>query len=466
MPILTGKNIHYGPPLVNQKYAPLLDPEIVSKESKIYSGLLLNRWRLLSGLNLLPKPLALVVPNWATTIAAEAGKKPPLVVVSSNRSAWIKAGIEAADVQPENLKPFADAADLKAMTAVRGQTVSPPIYCPSRIGSSAPRNVYVVVHAHEYVTYQKNLAGKDITVVGWQFRPPAGVGAPELSGFGASRFAAVEFCKVLRAQAAAAAAGVAPWNYAWLIDDNVVALTSFAGYEAVEGAMTAEHACAGFQGGTAAENFLTNKTWANKELKDGRGKKVGALPPSAPPGIIQQAALWNIKYFKDNHLNFGPAYIASAEDISLVNYFNRKKIPYFYYGGIGVRKEETTYDPGRGGRNVKAARERLAALFAVAEGADPADAVPPPPINVTPRKAEEDGGTQLLADFVVNRVLPNCLMSAQAADAAVQNNAKCQAVEQITHEAIKAGYVSDDALNSTFKINGADDQEVRRVDKP
>ena len=496
MAITSDKNGGYGPPLVTGKYSPLLNIQFsgAAGDRAVYAALLNNRWGLLNNAGVLPQTLGLAVPNWAATIASEAGRNSPLVVVSSNRSGWIAAGIRAAAAELLYLggaAAFADASDLTALGAHAGQTSSPPIYCPTRIGAAGPRSVYIVVHISEYTTYKRALAGLGVTVVGWQFRAP--VPRRNLAGFGASRFAAVEFCKTLRTAAAAAAsaaataaslaggasaavaaaagrtAAAAMWNYAWLFDDNVVALTSFPGYALVETAMTnaaAPRVCAGFRGGTDADAFATNWAWARAEVGAGRGVQVAPpLPASVTPAIVQQASLWNIAYLTANHLNFGPAFLTSGEDVSIGNYFNAQGIPYFHYNGIGVTKE-VAYSDGATAATTNRARRILAAWFAYAESAGAAGPAVPPPVEILPT-AGGDGGVQTLASFIVNCVLPNSLMQADRANVGVQNTAKCQAVEQIACGAINRGFVAGPALAATFQINGAaGNQVVTQVNAP
>lgn len=457
-PIITDKNTNYGPPLVSQKYSPLSNIEFTKDNIDLYSGLLTQRRRLLKDSLLLPQLLTLAAPDWRAIVAAEAGHSPPLVVISSNRSDWIKAGIDAANLQlhalPGSPASFTDASDLRALTALVGQTISPPIYCPTRIGA-APlnRNVYIVVHSAEYQSYSTALAGTGITVIGWQFKSPRGA-KYQLTGFGASRYAAIEFCKTLREAAAN------PWNYAWLFDDNVVALTGFAGFAAVEAAVTVNHVCAGFHGGTKAETSSANCAWAKKEIAAGRGGQAGQLPASEPPGIIQQAALWNIGYLATNNLNFSPIYITSGEDVSFGNYCDNQRIPYLYYKGIGVLKEIADSDNGSGAEIVSKQRQACAQWFAEAENNVPVRA-----------KAQGDGDDQMLGAFIVNRVLPNAstAIRRQAGNTDTQNTAKCQAVEQITCGAIydaekRVSYVTDQALAATFVINSR--QQINRMNQP
>lgn len=460
MAITTDKNTRYGPPLVSQKYAPLEDIKYVKGDKAYYSALLTNRRNLLVSQNILPRPLTLVTRDWDDVIAAETGHLPPLVVISSNRSQWIAQGINAGELQLQalGLHEFAGPTDLRALTASSSQTVSPPLYSPSRTGGN--RNVYIVVHNSEYSTYRKALESLKVTVIGWRFKAPKGGFRDHmLAGFGPSRYAALQFCKELRTAAANA------WDYAWLLDDNVVALTNFPGYGPVEGAMAGEpvRVCAGFRGGTKAESSLANRTWARAKV----GGAVPPLPASTPPGIVQQAALWNVAYLTTKHLNFGLIYIASAEDLSIVNYFDQQKIPYFFYNGIGVTKELTlTYDNSAGAQVVMQARQANAKRFADAEAGGPAAAAAlPPPVQVRPSDGA-DGDVQTLASFVVNHVLPNSPMSASVGNAIVENDAKCQGVEQITCGAISAGFVTDAALNAAFRATALVDQVVERANAP
>lgn len=475
MPITLSKNTSYGPPLVTQKYAPLRDPVYVVGDRPVYSWMLTNRAGALRSASRLGRTLRLALPDWPTAIAAEAGHLPPLVVISSNRSKWIRSGLDAATAQLAALKiaAFTNASDLRALTAQRGQAVSPPIYAPSRVGAN--RNVYVVVNMTEYRAYQKALDGTGVTPVGWEFdRSGGGPRGLQLVGFGASRFAAMEFCKHLR-RAVLAAGGAAPWNYAWLVDDNVVALTNFAGFAAVEAAMGPAVACAGLRGGTNVITKTKNMEWATVEINAGRGGQAGALAANVPPGIVQQMSLWNVAYLDANFLNFGPIFVTSAEDLSITNYFNAQGTTYRYYDGIGVRKEvaKNDDDPVDGmkmssaGANVNAARAALAAWVTAAESATPPGGAPPPPVQVLPRPGDGDGTDVMsLADFVVKKVLPKSAMKDQAGNVGVQNTARCQAVEQLATGAIDAGFVTAPANAAAFSINGAAQQVIDQVDLP
>jgi hypothetical protein len=467
MPITTDRNPNYGPPLPSQKYAPLSATVYAAADGPIYDGLLNNRMAMLRAAGLIGQQLDLTVPSWAATTAAEAGHLPPLVVVSSNRANWIKQGVLAGNAELANLgiAAFANASDLRALTDLNNDLgVSPPLYAPSRIGPN--RNVYVVVNIAEYKIYKAALAPLGITPVGWSFAK--GVSARRglaMVGFGASRFAALQFCKTLRARAAAAAGGAPPWDSAWLIDDNTVALTNFAGFAAAEAALGGD-ACAGFRGGTVAEASATNKAWARAELHAGRGQQAATLPAALKLGIVQQTALWNIAYFDDNHLNFGPLFINSAEDSSISNYFNHAGIGYQFYNDIRVVKEVPTYDNKAGAQKVNNARRALTSWVTTAESAWPPDGPAPPPLLVRPANAA-DGGVQTLSQFIVERVLPNAAaVSAQAGNVNTQATAKSHGVEQLTCGALDAGLVGAAAITGTFQINGAHPQPVHTRDLP
>ena len=477
-PIAVTRRKNYGgTTLVNTKYSPM-ETITLAKEADTTScsGILEYRRKLLTTAGLLPKTLKLTLPDWDAAAAKEVGRKPPLVVISTNRANWIKDGLAAAEAQPSSEKPFENASDLRALTARSGQRFSPPIYCPSRIGDAGKRGVYIVVHASEYAKYKKLISSDKITIVGWEFETPRtqrDMRKMWLTGFGASRFAALTFCKQLRTAALAAAEeseeeDTTVWKYAWLFDDNVVALGGFAGYQAVEGAMDeaalvhgGPYACAGFHGGTVAETQGEISAWATRELAARRGKQAAKLPKPIHPGLLQQAVLWNIGYLTEQNLNVGLVYVNSAEDVSLVNYFDANDTPYLYYKSIPIKKEMAKNDSGA--LKVKYSRDLLTAWLTHMESLAPTEAEkpPPPPPPIVVQAETADGGEQTLANFVVKHVLPKSSdVKSQAGKIDLQNNAKCQAVEQLTAQAVK-----DDCVNeATLKLIFSDaDQVVEQI---
>jgi hypothetical protein len=152
---------------VNTKYNPFdaKTLQLQSTDKALYGKMLTNRADLLRKLN----PDAADAPaddgRLGSYEKAEVGKQTRLVVISSNRSNWIKQGIAAADAElkKRNLTSFQSVSDFRALTATNGQTVSPPILLPKATWADPRRNVYVVVHVSEYDKYEAALAGSGIT---------------------------------------------------------------------------------------------------------------------------------------------------------------------------------------------------------------------------------------------------------------------------------------------------------------
>ncbi|MEU9336495.1 hypothetical protein AB0D49_25520 [Streptomyces sp. NPDC048290] len=370
------------------------------KKDSASPDLLNCRTSVLEALALTKLRLKLVLADWGGAVRAERERedpRPPVIVVSSSRSEWIAERIKRL----ERAGPFEGIGDMSAF-----DWAVAPLYSPSRLGND--RGVYVVVHESEYWDYRNafNEQGiNDVTIVGWRFPSVGGVGAAksvtvkekvkgaeahpvttggsELVGFGATRFAAIEFCKQMRQRV-----GAAVWDTAWLLDDNVVALAGLDSLDGVEGEL-GENICAGFQAGTVAleEPDVINQsrrwkkpetgnettgasgkgaekgatggvdkksgkgatggvgkksgkgaTGGTKKEGDGEASNIGGLVKEGSPGLIQQAVLWNIGKLEQLRLNFCPAFIASAEDVSFVNYLKRRKIPLVQYKGISVKK--------------------------------------------------------------------------------------------------------------------------------
>lgn len=457
MAIQVDKHTSYGGINVTEKYTPLYNVRYEVGQKAIFSQLARHRAELLTGAHMLPQPLELRT-NWPEVKKAEnkAGQLPPLVVISSNRSEWIASGIRACD-QQQAIVPFSVAHDLNALTDIGQVRQSPPLYSPGRTGPK--RNVYIVVHLFEYQQYKTALAGLGVTVVGWQFHRPHRSPVAQLAGFGASRFAAIEFCKELRK------VSENRWNFAWLLDDNVVGITSWPGYAAFETvlATTPKHLCVGFKAGTSAEHQSEIVKWANAEVVARRAIPT-ALPRSEPRGLVQQASLWNIKELTDKYLNFGPAFINSAEDVSFCKFMDfTSPAPYFFYEGAKVRKEATREDHSAGAAKVKAAKEAYTRWVVNAESAGDVTNPSPPPVMVK----LSGGADQRLSTFITNwftateeRARPPV---ADVTTEATQQKAMCQAVEQMIVEACASNCLNKEALTLNLKVNGDNAQEVARV---
>lgn len=470
MPFAATPSPNYGGPLVTQKYAPLQDIQLDKRADRdACRRLFTDRDALLRGRGFFPCGLTLTA-DWQQLPVAEFDCRPPLVVISSGRAVWIAQGLANAAIRETALTgaPLAGVADLRALSDAQ-MSHSPPLYAPERIGTQ--RNVYLVVHERELAEYRTALSDagvQGVSVVGWAFARLAGKAA-SLVGFGATRFAAIAFCKELRAVAAAhrpaqvaalarnAAQPLAAWDFAWLLDDNVVAFTAFDTLQAVEGALQAavaknpDTACAGLHGGTEAEARQAQQAWAAKEVVEKRGKATGALGAlKDPPNILQQAVLWNIEALTRRNRNFSPLFFASGEDLSFTRYLEASKTPYLFYDGMKVVKEAASNAPGKGGRAVNQARlefERGVAALDLGSGDN----------REHPVLIGKGAEALPLADFITNRVMPNSqLADIERQDPACLNRARCQAVEQLMIKAIAHGVLTADVLQPFFEIRAAD----------
>ena len=481
MAISARKRKNYGGATVTQKYSPLDGINYVKTKADEYGKLFTNRLAELRDANLLPQPLTLIT-DWNAALLAVTGHDPPIVVISSNRSKWIAKGVQMAGEQWKKTR-YEGSRDLKALLGnVEGQTQSPPLYAPLR--TEGDRRVYILVHALEYTQYRTALAEAGITVVGWSFRQPTPT-SPVLSGFGASRYAAIEFCKHLRRNMA----GV-KWDYAWLLDDNVVGINGFPGYEVAEEAMrtaseTTPQVCSAFKGCANVESFSGIKIWATGQ-KDAETK---LSPLETPRGIIQQAALWNIKYLDEKKLNFSPIFVASGEDVSIGNYFNavipkkggtpaKAAIPYLFYGGMTIHKEiveKEAHDETAGAIAVRNAKDAYAAWFAAKEATARPGVSKPPPVEIETTR-DETISAFITTWFNSDDTEWKPLVAAK--DPTVQATAKCQAVEQVACGAIWQqikvardtyeydSYVNRTAVDQTFEIPGAGQVIVQQPPPP
>lgn len=481
MAIQAKDNDRYGGPLVTQKYRPLEDVTIDKANRAACSWMLSNRHDLLTAMGNMPRPLTLFMQDWDAAVDAEANRTqnlPPLIVISSNRSNWIRAGLNAAQVQA-NLRGVTNFRDPGDPDALRGTapakgpepTQSPPLYSPLRLGANPQRSVYIVINIAEYAGYRKALAGTGVTPVGYwftQLQQTANHLERQIAGFGASRYAAIEFCKELRRRVRRRQSTLPPpptpptrstWDWAWLMDDNAVGLKQFPGLAVVEAQAEAQptDVVIGFGGGAKAETMATIIDQARKA-----GPMPTNLGPDTAPGLVQQVSVWNIDYLDRHNTNFPPIYATSGEDVSMVNLFNKAGTPYRFYDTVKIMKEiveEEAHDNSTGSGRVKKSVLAFARRFVQAEEADtPQGAKPPPPVEIEPK---DGSGVQKVQTFVVDKVLKG------SADDAAQVRACCQAVEQITLKAIELGLVSATALQQTFQINGAGTpQAIRCRDVP
>ncbi|MEM7156259.1 MAG: hypothetical protein AAF799_25625 [Myxococcota bacterium] len=447
MPIQTDNNPEYRGPKGFNKYSPLKKLQLAAGDSAHYDALVSSRETLLKAPAIFPAELLLVMPDWDAAVNQEnahGGNRPPLVVVSSNRADWILAGFNRATAVLHalggGLTHFNNINDVRALLGPTPDPQSPPVYCPLRLGPAPRRSVYIIVHAAEYDYYKTKLSGTGVTIVGWQFKQPTTgpVGTNPFSGFGASRFAAIEFLKTLRNKAHAAG-GAYPWGKAWLFDDNVIGFRLFAGLTAVETAMGATDVCAGFNGLIQPNTRDENRKWANGQPPNKKdGTNLPALKASRPPGLVQQASLWNIDYIEAQNVNFSPIFVASKEDVSLTQYFNTKPITYQWYA-IDIFKEPAGYDNSPGAGIVNTARQAFTNYFSTPEDSVSLDAPSAPATTANPTPPRT---TQTLRHFVDNVVLPGSVNvdATQAANADIQRLAVCHSIESVLTSAVKGDF--------------------------
>jgi len=276
------------------------------------------------------------------------------------------------------------------------------------------------------------------------------------------------------------------WDYAWLLDDNVVGINGFPGYEVAEEAMrtastTTPQVCSAFKGCANVESFSAIKIWAEGQVDE----ETGLTPLEIPRGIIQQAALWNIKYLAEKKWNFSPIFVASGEDVSIGNYFNavmpkkggspaKEAIPYLYYGGMKIHKEiveKEAHDETPGAIAVRTAKDAYAAWFATQEAtATPRGGTAPPPVQI------EGTRTETVSAFITtwfNSDDKDVKPLVAGKDPTVQATAKCQAVEQAACGAIwyktkhsTESYVNRPAVDATFEVPGAGQTIVQQQPPP
>ncbi|NSL86042.1 hypothetical protein ECE50_004315 [Chitinophaga sp. Mgbs1] len=238
------------------------------------------------------------------------GRKPPLAVISSGRSYWIKTMFEVGKslipARYQHFKGIDDTAPFR-----NGDKI--PLYFPYRFSSAdyGYRSVYIFVQQEEYEIYARDLAGTGITVIGYE----VGMQHQHMLGFGASRYAAAKFFSHIDIPKV------------WFIDDNVLYIQRLSGFDVFEKRMTPDIWALGGKGLQAY-------------LDDDKIKSIKRLKPiddderMGIPLFLQQAVLWDVKQLtKDNNqgagFNYSPYFIASGEDVSITYFLGQNRCKYF-----------------------------------------------------------------------------------------------------------------------------------------
>jgi hypothetical protein len=441
MAIPVRNNVQYGGDSINQKYSPLEVNSVALRTgaSKEYAKLFEKRISILKGQSLFPSELTFVAENWSAMQTSEAADntQPPIVVVSNNRADWIKKVLGRVK------KNYNDVNDDNAFG--NGAT---PWYSPKRIGNGNI-HVYIIVHILEYQHYRDVLKNTGLRVIGWSFKRRK---QKSCVGFGASRYAAIEFCKYLFNTPIAKKfkPPIAPDDagppipvekqMAWLVDDNVAYVSAFPGFKDAVTTMKNEGVWGlGFMGAT--KNF-PDKYF--EETLESVGK--GEIEDLEKKGLLQQCVLWNIGQLYANNINFSPYFISSNEDTSfsgfLQNHSSGSKVGIFT--GATVVKAVPENGGGDPAQGVASYRFRTQTNYFAIE-----------------KKCEVEGldRNQTFGSYVTEKILPN-------AYPVVRNEhrvlTEAKAVEQIMAKVVdeKPGWI--EKLN-IFMPNGNKKQNVKRI---
>lgn len=461
MPITLSVKSNYGGDKISQKYQPVETPVLAEDDKTDCLTLVNDRIDVLRDSGKLPRALDFHTKGMLDEILLaerNADARPPLLVISSNRSDWIAAGFaRGADLlQDLGLAAFDDVTDRRALNGRMQNDPSgqpradtrpvPAWYSPSRVNDTN-RRVYIMVHVLEYRKYWLALhTVPNLYVIGWSFHNDAGwrlAGDYPYVGFGASRYAAIEFAKWLRRNSNNR------WNHAWLVDDNVYYLNAFKGLLAAEGATLARHFIGmGFGSETATDT--TDNILIKQRLGRYYGNPGGDYAASVfrQDRVLQQAVLWDIDWLDRQNLNFSPYFIASAEDTSITNYLGAHGHAFGITTEATILKQTSSYyDGDEGGHTLNGIRYNYERWYAITEGIK--------------RVINQDAVAQpvSLRDLVVGSVFPVSQMADQAGNAQARNRAICQVTESIMAVAVKHPGFTPATL---FQPNG-NQQQVTNV---
>ncbi|MDE1714214.1 hypothetical protein PWG14_16925 (plasmid) [Chromobacterium amazonense] len=269
----------------------------------------------------------------------------PIIIVSSGRSKWIHDQIikdinslceyDPHDQTTEDINPLGKFDLIGYLKNKKNYAEADPHlnnrtplwYSPLRTydyNIKKLRKTFFIVHHQEYPHYKDKLEKfKDIgfEIVGFKFTLN-GEDA-KIAGFGASRYAAIEFAKQIFTppdenklnNKVKNNGTTSKKNYAWIVDDNLAHIKNMENDLGVFEGRLKQNANAayaiGFSGATKIENDIDVKLNEDTIQKNFTIEK----------GLIQQAALWNISniakdYSDKNKINFRVEFITSNEDTS------------------------------------------------------------------------------------------------------------------------------------------------------
>jgi hypothetical protein len=417
--INAANNPTYGSPEVNNKYAPLQDIKLTLPfrpnpnepenpgDRDLARKIISKRLSALSDLGAFPKKLKL----YYTLPAPVNVNTPAVIVISSNRAEWIADQFEAPDPK------YNPTGYLDGQTITKGHYLW---WSPAR----STRPVFITVHYTEYDYYVEKLGQvPNVTIVGWHAETVKNT--VDVVGFGASRFAALELAKYLG------------FHRAWVVDDNVVNINGFPNQlTAVEANMTDDMWGIGFKASTIA--------YAQGNIPAVTSFAAVAYDFSkAAPGLLQQAALWNIDQLRNNNVNMSPCFPMSNEDVSFCNWMIKSKKVQRYIKGLEIVKMAAAPDQkNEGAKEVDKRRTRMVALFSTYESEL---SVKPPNAAASP-----------LPDFVRNVVI-----KVGTAKSEKSTIAQCRCAEQVMSAALEEWAPPDGLFNPYRNIANVNDRVER-----
>ena len=468
-----SNNTDYGGILITEKYAPLLcnleEWKEPNKQKDI--DLCLNAWHrrieALKKLNLFPAQLEFYS---SEKLNNQEAALTPIVVPSSSRSAWIAEQIynyyynhggESNNLfwyQPNKVKYiFVNYHEYDYYTKILNR-IKKSIYDAITI-----KEINII----DNCTALKNL--NNLKVVGWKFKklqPGKELNTKlELVGFGATRFAAIEFCKYLSLKKV------------WMVDDNVFGVVGFSGFTQLERNMESKQDLVALSFiGTAnivkieeaidkmsaksnkqeqeKDKSLEIQSDRNKREKQSHKKRpiTESKPqdpqPSSvkanPSSILQQCVLWNIDKITELGINFSPYFISSSEDVSLSYYLSNLEQPKKATTEIypnSIVKILTYYDTddkyvseevSKGAEQLKLLRKNIEEYCS----------------NLIGEELYIDRNN--LKEYIRLTVLPNSKISSHATNPIAINKATSQAIEELIYSVVKESNI--ERIQHIFKV--------------
>lgn len=252
--------------------------------------------------------------NISSMAETEKGRQPPLAIISTGRSEWIKSMYNAGNsiLTALGKQRFKNIGDVSPF--VNGDKI--PLYFPYRLSQQDANNrgIYIFVQAAEYKIYVEDLAGTGITVIGYE----VGSNPDFMLGFGACRYAVAKFFNHINVPKA------------WFLDDNVLYITNVDEFYKFEAKMTNVRVIGNSEPlwalGAHGTNMYMAQTDVVKIYNKFNDRRVSLRGNPTPYNFLQQAVFWNVDQLKkennvqQTNFNYSPYFVNSGEDLS-ISYF-------------------------------------------------------------------------------------------------------------------------------------------------